>query len=342
MIVYIQHLKNSINPIHLSLHEAMKERVREVRYFELAFTPLRSAIIYIHFPDSCFFTESSWKMLVKFSVFMLSILWSRFSGSRIVWEVNNLRSHERRFPLFESILMAVFVRSISGVIHLSKSSACEAPKLYPTLKEKPSIIIPHPNFRHLYPKRGEPERGRRILGVEKGNTVLMAFGLIRRYKGTKELVEQFKKIEGPALRLAVAGRPADPAYAREIQDAAQSDTRIRLIFREILDEELPDLFAAVALNCATFRAILNSGSAILALSFACPVIAPRLGSLRNLEELVGANWVMLYDGELNPEILCKAISWARKDRSSVPALGFCDIEKITTDTLAFLEKVQTN
>ena len=340
MIVYVQHFKNSTNPIHISLHKSMAERGLKIRYFEFVFLPIRPGIVYIHFPNSCVTAASVWKMFVKFSAFMVSILWARLTGSRIVWEVNNVRSHEHRFPLFEAILMAVFIRSVSGVIHYSISSARETINIYPALERVPWIVIPHPNFRHIYQKRGDAARGRKILEVNEGEIVLLAFGLIRRYKGTKQLIELFKKIEGTRLRLVIAGRPINQAYAAELQLAAQPDSRVRLIFREIPHAEVPDIYAVTTLHCAPFRAILNSGSVILALSLACPVIAPRLGSLQDLEERVGKEWITLYDGELDLPIMRKAIRWACEPRSSEPALGFCDIEKVTTDTLTFLTRIR--
>ena len=69
------------------------------------------------------------------------------------------------------------------------------------------------------------------------------------------------------------------------------------------------MFAASSLSCAPFRAILNSASVILALSFSCPVIAPRLGSLQDIEAQVGKEWITLYDGELNLPTMLKAVLW---------------------------------
>src|SRR3546814_10110494 len=47
-----------------------------------------------------------------------------------------------------------------------------------------------------------------------------------------------------------------------------------------------------------YRDIVNSGSALLALSRFRPVIAPRLGSLIELQGQVGEDWLWLYDGPL--------------------------------------------
>src|ERR1039458_1604747 len=247
MIVYIQQTNV---PTHRTLHKAMAERGLEVRFFRLFFFPIRRGIVFIHFPDSCVGTHSLWKMMVKFSAFMFSILLAKLGGSPIVWEVNNMKSHERRFPLFESILMAMFTRSLAGVIHNSTSSVREALVTYPVLKRVPWTMVPESNFRHIFPERGDAAHGRRILGVDDGETVLLTFGLIRRYKGADKLIDIFKQIEGADLRLVIAGMPVDSAYADQLQRAALSDSRIRLIFRDIPDAEVPHIYAATALHCA--------------------------------------------------------------------------------------------
>lgn len=336
MIVYTQF---SPVPVHVTLHKAMAESGFELRYFRFFFVPIRPAVVFIHFPDEVVDTPSTWKMLVKFCAFILSILAARLFGSRIVWEINNIKSHERRYPLFEGILMALLTRSVAGVMHNSDSGMRAALDTYPALKRAQWMVVPESNFRHVYPERGDAARGRRILGVNEGETVLLTFGLIRRYKGADKLIELFTQIEGAALRLVIAGAPVDRAYAEELQQAARLDSRIHLIFQSIPDEEVPHMYAAVALVCAPFRAVLNSASVLLALSCGCPVIASRLGTMPDLEEQVGTDWLMLYDGELDLSTMCKAIEWARVLRPLPPELRFCDFERVATDTMAFLKQI---
>ena len=47
-----------------------------------------------------------------------------------------------------------------------------------------------------------------------------------------------------------------------------------------------------------YRDILNSGSAVLALSFDRPVLVPRRGSLGDLQNHVGRQWVRTYEGDI--------------------------------------------
>jgi hypothetical protein len=61
-----------------------------------------------------------------------------------------------------------------------------------------------------------------------------------------------------------------------------------------------------------YRDILNSGSALLALSLNRPVLVPRRGALAELQQQVGEAWVRCYDGDLTAETLVDAIAWARE------------------------------
>lgn len=54
------------------------------------------------------------------------------------------------------------------------------------------------------------------------------------------------------------------------------------------DAEVADLFRAATIVVLTYREILNSGSALLALSFDRPV--PAKGAMAELEDRAGAEW----------------------------------------------------
>jgi hypothetical protein len=58
-----------------------------------------------------------------------------------------------------------------------------------------------------------------------------------------------------------------------------------------------------------YREILNSGTALLSLSFDRPVMMPRRGAGTELERSVGSDWLCLYD-ELNRDGLERALARA--------------------------------
>jgi hypothetical protein len=61
-----------------------------------------------------------------------------------------------------------------------------------------------------------------------------------------------------------------------------------------------------------YRNILNSGSAFFALSRNRPILAPRIGSLPELQDEVGKEWVSLFDGQISQEILKTFADWLRQ------------------------------
>jgi glycosyltransferase involved in cell wall biosynthesis len=84
------------------------------------------------------------------------------------------------------------------------------------------------------------------------------------------------------------------------------------------------LFRAADLVVLPYRETLNSGTAMLALSFDRPVLAPALGALSELGTEVGEDWVRTYTGDLNSSELQAALTWAldKKRPNSAPLTKF--------------------
>jgi hypothetical protein len=64
-----------------------------------------------------------------------------------------------------------------------------------------------------------------------------------------------------------------------------------------------------------YRDILNSGAALLALSFDVPVLVPKKGALGELQETIGQQWVRLYEDDLSQGDLQLGLAWAAKPHS---------------------------
>src|SRR5690606_10250440 len=104
------------------------------------------------------------------------------------------------------------------------------------------------------------------------------------------------------------------------------------------DEMVADFFAASDVVVLPFRNILNSGSLILALSFNRPVVAPAIGSLTELQEMTGPQWVRLYEGEFDQSVLRREIDNLKAGPSQqhdICDLGALSWDKIGADTFAF-------
>ena len=94
------------------------------------------------------------------------------------------------------------------------------------------------------------------------------------------------------------------------------------------DEELQLYFNACDLVALPFRQVLNSGSLLLAMSFGCPVVAPRLGSIP--EVACPEGWFG-YDAA-NPDGLRSALRAALAARSRRAARGSARLHGTTATT----------
>ena len=230
---------------------------------------------------------------------------SRRPGRRLVWVVHNLGPHDRRHAWLGHWLYRLTARHADGFVALSEAARSEAVETFSELETKPSAVVPHGHYRDAY-----PTAGRKGSPSDENERVILCLGRMRPYKGLVALVDAFRATDDPSLRLWIVGKPHGREIARTITDTAAKDRRIRVELRYVPDEELETMFAAATLAVLPYEQVLNSGSAILALSFDRPVLAPDLGSLSDLARDVGPDWVRTFRPPIDTETLLDATTWA--------------------------------
>ena len=182
---------------------------------------------------------------------------------------------------------------------------------------------------------------RRNLGISSTAKVVGFIGAVRPYKNLPELIRCFRALGMPEAALLIAGRPLPDCMKSVIKKLADNDPRISCELRFIEDDELQIYFAAADLIVLPFSTILNSGSAMLALSFNRPVLTIAKGALVELARAVGEDWMRTFEGPLTPEILAEAIAWAgREGRASAAPLDKFDWSAIAIQTLRAYRTVQ--
>lgn len=146
-------------------------------------------------------------------------------------------------------------------------------------------VVEHPNYIHQYPNTISKMDARKLLILPEEAIVFTFFGGIRSNKGIETLIQAFLRLESDSFRLLIAGSvdPSDP-IGKSIQEYAKSNPRISFDFRHIPEDEIQNVLNSTDIVVLPFLNILTSGSAMLALSFGRPVIAPRMGCLPELIE----------------------------------------------------------
>jgi glycosyltransferase involved in cell wall biosynthesis len=239
--------------------------------------------------------HARWRV-ARATLFVAQLMALRLIRVRIVWTMHNLGIHEERPD--ERLNVAIhrqLIRNAGAVIAHCQAAVRAAVETY-ALGDGAAAklkVIPHGSYVDVYGPLVDRAVAREQLGLPADVKLFVFIGGVRAYKGITELIEAIRALPpDTAARLIVAGRAFDEAEADAVREAAGEDERITLRLEFIPDEELPVLLGAADAVALPFRDILTSGSAILAMSYGRPVIAPSLGCL---PETLPADGNVLYN-----------------------------------------------
>lgn len=265
--------------------------------------------------------------------FRRKLIRARKRGTRIIWVAHNAQPHDGGWV--SGVLMRRFIGMIDGIIHLSHHSRELVDRLYAPPARVVQVETVHG---HYLDAMETPVRPATSIGAQ---VRLGYFGQIRRYKNV-ELLAKIVAAMPADVALGISGRRSHEDVALQIERIAAGASNIQLDLR---NQPLPDADIERAVDAADgivlpYQAILNSGAAIFALSRGRPVLAPRTGSLPELQQLVGEDWLQLYDGEIDARVIGDFSAWLRaRLPSPVPDLSALSWDRVGDDIGGLLDAV---
>lgn len=217
------------------------------------------------------------------------LAWAALLGYKIIWTAHNVMPHTQHF--YDDLVARQFLakKARAVIVH---SAAVLAQMKRAELPTAHTSIIPHGSYVGVYPAKADRRAGREFLALPEDAFVYVFVGTLKAYKGLESLVAAFEQLlkneHKRDLRLVIAGSPSDERVQQYLLSAAQR-LGDKLIVHNyfITDEKLQYYFAAADVAVLPFAEISTSGSALLALSFGVPLVAPRMGGLQDLPENVG-------------------------------------------------------
>jgi beta-1,4-mannosyltransferase len=256
-------------------------------------------LIHVHWPNFGLSYDSSVPRakLLSLYVSLYNIWCLKVLGFRIVWTVHNVLPHEH-LTSNDRLVASYLSRSARAKIVHSQRTIAQMRGL--GLNVANCTVIPHGNYIGAYPDRMSRVDARRELRLVNEFVVLF-FGAVRPYKGVDELLDVWEEVHGHERLLMIAGEVAQPATRRRIVDAQYFGVRLCDGYQSNFDVER--LFKACDVVCLPFRRITTSGSALLALSFGKPIIAPREGALMDFPRDVGYLYDRTSAGALKESLL---------------------------------------
>lgn len=279
----------------------------------------RPDVIHVHWVHTFISTDRATLSALLAVRLTLELLIVRLLGTRLVWTVHNLMSHNRRHPRIElAVRRLVATLAFRIIVHCdSARTAVSTEYDLPTRVARRLRVVPHGHYCRYYPNEVDRSTARKTLGISDDEVVVLYFGLIREYKNVPTLISTFRDIESDDARLLVVGNPWDESIRDAVLEAAGTDDRIRTVLEYVPDDEIQVYMNAADVVALPFESVLTSGSALLAMSFGRPVILPNLGCPA---KVVGPTGGFQYPtGE--PGGLSLALGRAMESREVLPEMG---------------------
>ena len=266
--------------------------------------------VHLHWPSFLYGDPRPAGCLRKFALFLFFLALARWRGARIVWTVHNLYPHDRCvIPQLDQLVRWLLVRvGWRFPVHGSSAEA-EVLRAFPAMKGK-TIVIDHGHWIGYYPNSITRDAAYSELGLTDRDFVFLFIGACKPYKNIEMLVDIFASLPPHAV-LLIAGRFTDPNYESTIRKAIeQSPGRVILHAGYVADEKMQVYLNACDVVVTPYAEILTSGTAMLALSFGRPVIAPARGFLK---DTIVEGCGVLYDPR-RPDDLARAMQEAMNEK----------------------------
>lgn len=189
---------------------------------------------------------------------------------RVGYLIHNVIPHEAR-P-WDKFLAKMALRQGDGFIVQSVGQENVLRKLFPVARIEQ---VEHPIYDMFAGQIIEKKIARQKLGVPETLPLVLFFGIVRPYKGLKQLVQAVGQLssEGVNVGLYVAGEFWEDIhwYQQEIIRLGLTD-RVWIDNRYIPNEELPTIFSAADVFAAPYTDATQSGAVKMALGFGLPLI----------------------------------------------------------------------
>lgn len=245
---------------------------------------LRPDLLHLHWPEEFYRWRGEGPTAARADHFIAQLTRLREAGVPLVWTVHNLAPHDSGQQSVDARAYHAVIQAAGAIHHHCPHSVDALAQRYPVPQESRQFVQPHGHYLS-YPNQVGRDEARRALGIPADAKVFLQFGQIRGYKGLTLLLDAFDRLRLPAKFLLVAGLynpPTGPGAWRERVSLAVRK-RLRhdwlLHGRAIDSADIQRYVNAADCLVLSHTAGLNSGVAVLGMSFGKPMIGPDLGCL---------------------------------------------------------------
>ncbi|GAB2885722.1 glycosyltransferase [Microbulbifer echini] len=208
------------------------------------------------------------------------------NGHKIVWTVHNVMPHETVWVEQDKQIHQL-VADAADAVHIMASDSANLTEQYYLLNERKTFLVPHPTYEGAQPDKITREEARKKLQIKKDEFVFLSFGAIMEYKGYDRLMSAYDCLRDRSkykVRLIVAGLPSDRDLVDKIKKWGENKEEVILDMTPVPSEDIQVYFRSADYSVCPYYRTMNSGAAMMAITFDVPVIGPNSGGFLDLEK----------------------------------------------------------
>lgn len=286
----------------------------------------RYDIVHIHWPAALIRWKKAPQAVIDVIKVIALLALARRRGSRVVWTAHDLSAHEKRFPFVYSVYERLFLGQVDIIISLTYAGIEPLRKAFPRIHNKPICVVPHGHYRDIHGQIAEtPQESRKALALPPDDAVLLVFGQLRRYKGIDSMIRTFALMKLPNTQLLITGESKDDEHTAELQQLVAQTPNTSLRVERVAEEMVPRLLNTASVVLAPYieGSSLNSGAALLSLSFNRPVVVRDTAVMRELCSEFGDSWIHLATNGQEAEAIASSLTAAASLRGAQ-----CNLDRI--------------
>lgn len=197
------------------------------------------------------------------------------TGAPVIAICDNVIPHEKRIG--DRLFTQYFVNQIDKFIAMSASVLDDLKKFD---AQKPRKLLYHPVYDH-FGEKVEKSVARKRLGISDKSKVILFFGIIRKYKGLKLLLEALSQLESKeGIKLIVAGEfyESQDQYSQLVESLGIVDI-VRVDAGFVDKDMVRYYFSAADLVAQPYLSATQSGVTQIAYHFETPMLVTNVGGL---------------------------------------------------------------
>jgi glycosyltransferase involved in cell wall biosynthesis len=263
------------------------------------------------------------RRLARWWLFARRLARLRQRGVPVVWTAHNVVPHESTLGALDLWMSRTVALHAHRIICHSAGARADLISHLQIADDAKVRVIPHGHYIESYPNGLSRTACRTTLCLPADVTVFLLLGAIRPYKGVLELIDAFRRMTEPDVRLLIAGKPHDTTIDTDVRARTAQDARVSYYPGRVSDEDLQVYLNAADTVVLPYQKSLSSGALVLAMSFGRACIAPRLPGLA---DCLGDRGGILYAAD-GRDALFEALSTAVAQRQRLPEMGAANLEQ---------------